>query len=197
VIANDFEYLCDLEIKAIKTFGTRYPTGYNMTDGGEGATGPKPPGFSDIVSIAQKKRFSRPEELARAISWLQKGREKNQRRHAANRIDGRPPWVQRKRALQAREGSPEHKAKHSAAVRAALNEPDIKEKLVKCASERAANPEWRAKVSASKRGKKLPPRSLEVQEKMNAAIKAAWADPVKKVARIEKNRATRKAKESK
>lgn len=39
VQANDWGYLCDLERKAIGAYGTRAPSGYNSTDGGEGALG--------------------------------------------------------------------------------------------------------------------------------------------------------------
>ena len=39
VIADDWNYLCLIEQRAIKTFGTRTPFGYNMTDGGEGTVG--------------------------------------------------------------------------------------------------------------------------------------------------------------
>ncbi len=74
---------------------------------------------------------------------------------------------------------------------------EVAEKVKKCARERAANPEWRAKVSTSKRGKLYGKRSKEFVQKQVAGIKAAWSDPVKKAARIAKNRATRKAKESK
>jgi group I intron endonuclease len=41
VIASDWAYLCDLERKAIAAFGTKWPGGYNMTDGGEGSCGYK------------------------------------------------------------------------------------------------------------------------------------------------------------
>lgn len=41
VVANDWEYLCDLERKAIAALGTKWPDGYNMTDGGEGSGGYK------------------------------------------------------------------------------------------------------------------------------------------------------------
>jgi hypothetical protein len=191
VIANDFQYLCDLEVKAIAAFGTRYPSGYNMTDGGEGSTGPKGPGFAEKVSIAQKKRYERPEERARLANAALKGHETNRRRHEANRIDGRPPWVQRKRASQAREGSPEHKAKSSAAIKAALARPEVSAKVKKCALERAANPEWRKKIGDAKRGKKYGPRSSEDIKKQVTGILAAWADPEKKARRIDKNRATR------
>lgn len=35
VIADDWGYLCDIERKAIALYGTKFPHGYNMTDGGE------------------------------------------------------------------------------------------------------------------------------------------------------------------
>ena len=39
VFASDWNYLCELEKKAISNFGTRAPGGYNLTDGGEGFLG--------------------------------------------------------------------------------------------------------------------------------------------------------------
>lgn len=39
VIAEGWSYLCELERKAIAAFGTKYPAGYNMTDGGETPSG--------------------------------------------------------------------------------------------------------------------------------------------------------------
>lgn len=39
VEADDWEYLCDLEKRAILAYGTKYPRGYNVTDGGEGIIG--------------------------------------------------------------------------------------------------------------------------------------------------------------
>ena len=39
VIANDMKYLGALERRAIKTYGTKTPKGYNLTDGGEGVLG--------------------------------------------------------------------------------------------------------------------------------------------------------------
>lgn len=41
VVADDWDYLCDLERKAIAAYGTRFPLGYNMTDGGDGVHGLK------------------------------------------------------------------------------------------------------------------------------------------------------------
>lgn len=39
VIADDWDFLCELERKAIVAFGTRKPHGYNLTEGGEGTPG--------------------------------------------------------------------------------------------------------------------------------------------------------------
>lgn len=43
VIAEDWDYLCELERKAIQAFGTRKPNGYNLTEGGEGTPGYRMP----------------------------------------------------------------------------------------------------------------------------------------------------------
>jgi group I intron endonuclease len=61
VIANNYEYLKDLEVKAIKSFNTKAPHGYNMTDGGDGV-------FGVVITeegrsrrrAAQKKSFQDP-----------------------------------------------------------------------------------------------------------------------------------------
>jgi hypothetical protein len=197
VIANDWQYLCELEVKAIAALGTRYPLGYNMTDGGEGVIGPKGPGFSEKVSVAQRKRFERPDERAKRADALLKGRAIWGEQCASKRIDGKAPWEVRKHNARSRPGSVEHKARISSATKLAMRAPDVASKVKACAIARAADPEWRAKISASKIGKLYGKRSPAFIEKQVSGIKAAWADPIKKAARIEKNRATRKAKEAK
>lgn len=39
VLADSYEYLKELEVKAIVAFNTKVPNGYNMTDGGDGVLG--------------------------------------------------------------------------------------------------------------------------------------------------------------
>lgn len=39
VVAADWAYLCELERRAIASFGTKSPLGYNSTDGGDGVPG--------------------------------------------------------------------------------------------------------------------------------------------------------------
>ena len=149
VIANDWEYLCDLEKKAIIALQTRYPHGYNMTDGGEGIIGPKSEDFPGIVSKAQKKRYQCPEQRKKLREYGAKGRAMR----AASRAPGPPPWILRKKAACARLGSAEHRAKISAATRLAMARPEIAAKVKQCALDRAANPAWRKKISDIKRKK--------------------------------------------
>jgi hypothetical protein len=184
VIANDWDYLCDLEMKVIRAFGTRHPFGYNMTDGGEGTVGPKGAEFSAKVSIAQKKRFSRPEELAKAREASRRGREARAAKCAARRINGKAPWQIRKMESMSRVGSDEHKRKLSVATKAAMAHPDIAAKVKQCAQDRAANPEWRSKISASKTGKKIGPCSDDRKAKIAAARRREWADPVIRARRL-------------
>jgi GIY-YIG catalytic domain len=178
VIANDWKYLCDLEMKVIAAFGTKHPNGYNMTDGGEGVVGPRASGFSEKVSIAQKKRYERPEERDKLRKAMEKAHITNAARHAANRINGKAPWQVRKFEKASRLGSPEQKAKSSAAIKASMARPDIAAKVKACAQARSADPEWRGKISASKRGKKTGPCSQERKAKISAARTAEWSNPI-------------------
>ena len=50
LVYGSMYYLFDLEVKAIKSFNTRAPFGYNITDGGEGAMG-------RIVSDSTKEKL--------------------------------------------------------------------------------------------------------------------------------------------
>jgi hypothetical protein len=197
VIANDWKYLCDLEIKVIAAFGTKYPNGYNMTDGGEGVVGPRDSIFSEKVSIAQKKRFERPEELAKMRKFGEKARAVNSAKHAANRVNGKAPWEVREFESKSRSGSVEHRAKISASVKAAMATPQVAEKMKACAQARSANPEWRGKISASKRGKKSRPCSEERKAKISAARTAEWSDPIireRRLAGLAKARAAKAKK---
>ncbi len=59
VISSDWDYLADLEKKAIANFASRYPLGYNLTDGGEGTHGVR---YSD----EQRKKLS----IRKKEEWL-------------------------------------------------------------------------------------------------------------------------------
>ena len=70
VIANDYEYLKQLEISAISTFDTKVPNGYNMTDGGDGVLGV-------IVTEEGRKRRSTAQKKA----FQDEGRKKRHYMH--------------------------------------------------------------------------------------------------------------------
>lgn len=197
VIANNWEYLSDLEQKAIVAFGTRYPNGYNMTDGGEGT-----PGWvaSDAararMSEAQKKRFARDPERIKIREQQKKAQEALQARHEARRVNGMAPWEMREYESRSRQGSDEHKAKISAGTKAAMARPEIAAKVQQCALDRAANPEWRAKISAAGKGSKKAPASEQRKALIAEARRREWADPVireRRMAGARKGALTRKA----
>lgn len=178
VECDDWETLCQMEIEAIQTHNTFSPSGYNITFGGEGTLGPISDEARVRVSIAQKKRFQRPEERERLFQCGEKGRQAHREKHKANRIDGRAPWEHQLYVKRTRQGSLEHREKLSIAVKSAMARPEIKEKLVACAKSRAASPEWRKKISIAKTGKKVGPCSEERKARISAARKREWQDPV-------------------
>jgi hypothetical protein len=175
VIADKWDYLCELEIKAIQAFNTKAPFGYNVTDGGEGVIGPRDEATKLRIAVAQKKRFSNPQQKALLAVYGKRGAEVNSERHSANRIDGLAPWQQRKRANAARNGSPEHRALISKRTKAAMALPEVKAKLAAAVAKKAASQEWREKISKSKLGKKTGPRSEATKLKQSESMKAAWA----------------------
>lgn len=65
-IANDWEYLCDLEKKAIVAFKTTAPEGYNSTEGGDGVIGFEVTDeLREKLSSRVKAAFADPEMRAR------------------------------------------------------------------------------------------------------------------------------------
>jgi len=85
VVASDWDYLCELEQKAIVAFGTMAPTGFNLTAGGEGFRGQSyTPEQRAKMSIARTGKGTGPRphaqgwshsvEAKRKISEAGKGR---------------------------------------------------------------------------------------------------------------------------
>ena len=98
-----------------------------MTDGGEGIQGKRDERARRAISIAQRKRFEKPEERIKAKLAAVKGRAAQ----AAKRKPGPPPWLVRKHAACARNGSPEHRLKISLATKAAMQRPEVQAKMHK------------------------------------------------------------------
>lgn len=174
VIANDWAYLCDLEKKVIHAYNTKAPFGYNVSDGGEGVLGQRSEEVKARISAAQKKRFQNPEQRALMAQYAAKSAQITKARHAAQRIDGLAPWEQKKRDSTLRNGSPEHRALVSERTKAAMATPEVRAKVAAAAAKKAASSEWREKISKSKMGKKIGPRSEETKLKQSESMKAAW-----------------------
>lgn len=165
VVANNWEYLCDLEKAAILVFNTKSPHGYNISAGGEGAPNRLvTEAERKAHSIAQKTRFQRKDELAKLKSISE---------YAISCRYG----VERKPKWSPPPTCPTFTTKlaQSLAVKQAMSRPDIQGKVKQKAVERANNPEWRTKISVAKKGqgagRKLPPDQIE---KMREARKAWW-----------------------
>lgn len=164
LVIGAWEYLCELEKAAIKAFGTMAPGGYNISAGGEGAPGRF---VSDkeraAHSVAQKKRFQRPEERARLQIQLEKAHEANRKKW-----EGKPRW--KKQPVE----NPISKEERSRLIKAAMQRPESRQRMLAAARARAADPAWRAKVSASKTGAKLPPATAEARKNHSEAAKRMW-----------------------
>ena len=177
VIADDWEYLSDLERKAIQAYGTMAPGGYNLTIGGEGVIGRIHTEVSAAnMSAGQKRRHSNPKELERLREAGKKGSSVRAAKCAELRINGLPKWERELREKRLRIGSAEHRQMISVQTKAAMARPEVAAKVKACAQARAASPEWRAKVSASKKGQgagRVLPE--ETKAKMAEARRQWWA----------------------
>lgn len=93
VIADDCEYLKQLERLAIKVFHSKMPQGYNMTDGGEGVKGLKWSIESrERAKIQRKGRVFCPASTAR-LPEINRGRKRSSELEARMKlINSDPRW---------------------------------------------------------------------------------------------------------
>lgn len=173
VVADDWSYLCELEERAIVAFNTRAPNGYNLTKGGEGARGiVHTEEARRNMSLGQKRRFEDPAQRARL-------REQGKISAQAKRkpLGYKAPWQIRKKAstLKARLSPEEWKRVHSEATKNAMKAPDVVARILACAQKRAADPDWRLKVAAAKKGQhRIVPYSQEERARRSAGAKRMW-----------------------
>ena len=178
LIASDWEYLCEMERRAIVAFNSKAPHGYNITDGGEGVIGRIATDEQrKAISRSQKIRFQRPEEQERlrlqgvlggSIRAVLRGEE--------------GVWRKAKKV-----STFTSKLNHSLATRAGMSDPEVKQRLSESAKRRLERPEELARLKNLNVGRKQD-RSQQWNANLKTGIAAAWADPVKKAQRIEKNR---------
>lgn len=70
--------------------------------------------------------------------------------------------------------SKEHKEAHSKIMKEVMNRPEVKAKTNECAKRRAADPEWRNKISASKKGQGLGRKLPKEQKAKMAEARRLW-----------------------
>lgn len=177
---DDWGVLCDMERAAIVEHGSLSPGGYNLTVGGEGTPGWVASAEARAkISAAQKIRFSRPEERSRLLQWGAAAREKshNEKMDRIQRLD-------LTKAGKKRRPKPTT-AQRSATMKAAMARPEVMAKIVACAQRRAADPEWRGKISKTKTGVKTGPCSEQRKHLVSEARKREWADPVIRQRRLD------------
>lgn len=163
--------LCELERATIQRLGTLAPNGYNITTGGEGVLGPRSDIAKAHISVAQKKRFERPDQRAAMAEYGRRANAKTAEAANARRI-------QRKADRAIHMSSDAYKAMRSRRVKDALARPEIRAKVIACAQARPADPEWRRKIGDSKRGKTTGPCSDRRRQLISEARRREWADPV-------------------
>lgn len=156
--ADDHRYLRDMEIACISAFGTKFPKGYNLTDGGEGGFGMKwaPSHYAaaarrrGIPTGRPNSGWKHTEEARAKISEAGRGRIFSEERRAkigASKV-GNKFNVGRSMSAEAR-------AKSSATQKG-----------------REKTPEHRAKIGAAFKGKLW---SADRKAAHSLVVKAAWA----------------------
>ncbi len=175
---DDWTTLRAMEITAIREHQTLAPIGYNITQGGEGTRTRLSAEAKANISAAQKARFRRPEERARLRAFAEIGRKVRSERYRVEREERKPEQDERKRKQAEYVQSPEFKALASKAIRDGLAAPEVRAKVLACAKQRSESPHWRARISASKTGKKVAPCSEQRKQRIAEARRREWADPV-------------------
>ena len=164
VIANDWDYLCKLEVRAIKSFNTQIPHGYNLTIGGEGVAGNICTEATRAKMIAaHKNRPFNQERYNKLVAALGRGRETILKNRADRRINGLAPWEFRiKQSTLKSQMSPEEYKKYiSDTLKSAQQRPEVREKIVALSTSRSerlikewADPIMREKKLAWRKEKK-------------------------------------------
>lgn len=180
VIADNWDYLCELERRAIQTFGTLSPNGYNLTTGGEGVPGRvHTEAAARNMSAGQRRRFSDPAErqrLAEQGRWQERLPEKAAEAHRKRSEKMKTPDVRAKLSAAARKQF-ESEAGRARAVeigKAAMRDPARRAKISTTVRKLMEDPTYRDAHGARMRAALAAP---EVRAKMKAAAQRRAADP--------------------
>lgn len=148
LVIGDWDYLAQLEVKAIEAFGTRLPNGYNIAAGGQGRVGVKASEETLVrMRAAQKGRTLSAESRAK-ISASKRGKKQS------------PEAIKRRSAaLNGHTVSAETRAKLSATNMGHSVSIEQRAKLSAAGMGHRHTAETCAKMSASRMGRKMSPET--------------------------------------
>lgn len=188
LVVSDRRNCLEMEAKAIKTFNTLAPNGYNFCGGGEGPVA--------VLSGERNPRFGKPlpQETKDKISAAHMGRK-------------RPPEVgQKLRAkFTGRPISEEQKIKISNSLKGRTHSDEYKAKMSAVLKGRVMSEEWKNKIKIANTGKKHTPETIEKirnlkqglkpsaksNEKHSNTLKALWANDAFRAKMMEARKAAR------
>lgn len=171
------------EIHYIAALKSKVPTGYNLTDGGDGIQG-CPQEVRDKIS-AKKTGYKASDEARANMSAERVERYKDPAAHEVLSIAQKKRYAENpvteetlaKRAETAKRHYDEHLEKRDAAGKRMSErwaDPEGREKLLAGIEKRWENPEAHEKASAVSKARSVTP---EAQERFAATLAKRWSDP--------------------
>lgn len=159
LVIAETEYCKDMEVLAIKEFGTKSPQGYNMTSGGDGFTG-----LSDDAvkrrTDSLKKRLDEPEYYERVCSNLEMVRQ--------------DPESEKKRVKSIRKWAKENPEVVNRRLQDLRMDEDVESRRVASLRKRYEDDGVRSRQAAQCREMAKDPK---VAEKKSYSSKNMWKDP--------------------
>lgn len=177
--SDSWEELCAMEQEQIAAYGTLSPGGYNLTIGGDGATGA-------VVSEASRLRMSAAQRLANLNPTLAAARLDSLSRAVEQRLKN---WHARTDQEKAEWG-----AAHSIRVSRGHSTPESKARTSAASKRRWLDTSWRARVVEAMKGKRQP-KSEAWKQQQAEKRRQEWADPVTREKRLAGFAAARAAKQ--
>jgi group I intron endonuclease len=165
VVADDPEYLHELEIRAISTFGTLHPNGYNLTTGGEGIMGLADAAKARRAETARGRIVSEATRQKISAAAQRQMRSPEMRRLLSSLAIGRTHSEQSKQRMSEHfsvtHRAPEMRARISEATKAAHARPEVRQKMREHAAAIWADPATRAAHADKIRRKWADPKWRE------------------------------------
>lgn len=148
--SNDWNILTQKEKDMIIEYNSLFPNGYNLTSGGDGTPG-------RIITDEQRKRMSEGQKKRfKDISQLQKLKESGLKGNKAQSEKAKKIIEEKLEKKKIYLNSDEYKKYRSQRIKDGMNKPESRIKLLEAAKKRSEDPNWRKKISETKRLKIKP-----------------------------------------